>query len=231
MGSREMALHKILVVASAVLGGCFCQQGPERVTPVPILRFLDTQNEDGSYTYGFEAGDGTYKIETRHQNGQVQGKYGYYDPDGVLRETVYGADPDQGTQIDEVPAPFDKDLRGSAGNPEVRRGRPVKIVNGRRAVLRKRLRSRPQSTPIINQADSLNHRKTNIEPSITNQRERQGVRNRISQRQLQPIRNNRIGGLKQEETFRSRELRGSNDLSDPFITNLDLNTGSYTISY
>ena len=29
---------------------------------VPILRFIDTQNPDGSYTYGYESGDGTYKV-------------------------------------------------------------------------------------------------------------------------------------------------------------------------
>ena len=33
--------------------------------PVPILRSLDQQNPDGSYTFGYESGDGTYKIETR----------------------------------------------------------------------------------------------------------------------------------------------------------------------
>ena len=34
-------------------------------TPVPILRSLDQQNPDGSYTYGYEGADGTSKIETR----------------------------------------------------------------------------------------------------------------------------------------------------------------------
>ena len=38
----------------------------ETTTPVPILRYIDTQNSDGSYTYGYESGDGTYKIETRY---------------------------------------------------------------------------------------------------------------------------------------------------------------------
>ena len=33
--------------------------------PIPILRYLDQQNPDGSYTFGYESGDGTYKIETR----------------------------------------------------------------------------------------------------------------------------------------------------------------------
>lgn len=61
-------------------------------TPVPILRFLDTQNPDGSYTYGYESGDGTYKIETRYPDGEVKGKYGYYDDLGEFREVEYGAD-------------------------------------------------------------------------------------------------------------------------------------------
>merc|ERR1712172_336987 len=63
----------------------------ESTTPVPILRFVDTQNADGSYTYGYENGDGTYKIETRLATGEVRGKYGYCDDTGVLREVAYGA--------------------------------------------------------------------------------------------------------------------------------------------
>ena len=41
------------------------EEQKETTTPVPILRYIDTQNNDGSYTYGYESGDGTYKIETR----------------------------------------------------------------------------------------------------------------------------------------------------------------------
>ena len=65
-------------------------------TPIPILRHVDTQNPDGSYTYGYESGDGTYKIETRYTTGEVKGKYGYYDDTGYLREVEYGAAPDRG---------------------------------------------------------------------------------------------------------------------------------------
>jgi len=63
----------------------------QSTTPVPILRFVDTQNADGSYTYGYENGDGSYKIETRLATGEVRGKYGYYDDTGALREVAYGA--------------------------------------------------------------------------------------------------------------------------------------------
>lgn len=48
-------------------------------------------NEDGSYTYGYEGGDGSYKVETKSVNGEVRGKYGYYDDLGQLREIEYGA--------------------------------------------------------------------------------------------------------------------------------------------
>jgi len=73
------------------------RQEPESTTPiVPILRSVDRQNPDGSYTYGYESGDGTYKIETRYPTGEVKGKYGYYDPSGLFREVEYGAAPEQG---------------------------------------------------------------------------------------------------------------------------------------
>jgi len=68
----------------------------ENTTPVPILRQIDTQNPDGSYTYGYESGDGTYKIETRYPTGEVKGKYGYYDDTGLFREVEYGAAPELG---------------------------------------------------------------------------------------------------------------------------------------
>jgi len=60
-------------------------------TPVPILKQINKVNEDGSYTYGYENADGSYKIETKDANGQVQGKYGYYDDQNTLREVEYGA--------------------------------------------------------------------------------------------------------------------------------------------
>lgn len=48
-------------------------------------------NEDGSYTYGYEAADGTFKIETKLPTGEVKGKYGYVDDVGKVRVVEYGA--------------------------------------------------------------------------------------------------------------------------------------------
>ena len=55
--------------------------------------FSVRHNEDGSYTYGYEADDGSFKLETRHVDGRVEGKYGYIDIDsGELKVIEYGAD-------------------------------------------------------------------------------------------------------------------------------------------
>merc|ERR1712126_72038 len=105
MGSTTMAFNKILV---SVLLGCVAGQNSRTfpgfsldedistTTPVPILKFIDQHNNDGSYTYGFQSADGTYKIETRLVTGEVKGKYGYIDANGNLKETSYGADTGKG---------------------------------------------------------------------------------------------------------------------------------------
>ncbi|XP_025193347.1 cuticle protein 3-like [Melanaphis sacchari] len=60
-------------------------------TVIPILKQVNRQNEDGSYSYGYENADGTYKIETKYPSGEVYGKYGYVDETGKLRTVEYGA--------------------------------------------------------------------------------------------------------------------------------------------
>merc|ERR1711884_926981 len=124
MGSYNMAVNKILSVL-LVAGSTPAWTNPQfnfnfnnnigterpisSTTPVPILRYVDTQNIDGSYTYGYEAADGTYKLETRFVDGRGKGKYGYIDPEGVLREASYGAEAGRGFEPEiqgvELPPP------------------------------------------------------------------------------------------------------------------------------
>ncbi|XP_078032692.1 cuticular protein 27 isoform X1 [Augochlora pura] len=63
----------------------------EVTTPVPILKQINKHNEDGSYSYGYEAADGSYKIESKYPTGEVYGKYGFVDDTGSIREVEYGA--------------------------------------------------------------------------------------------------------------------------------------------
>ena len=47
-----------------------------------VYYYIDSfprHNEDGSYSYGYEAADGSFKLETRFPDGRVKGKYGYVD--------------------------------------------------------------------------------------------------------------------------------------------------------
>merc|ERR1712038_1048279 len=98
MGSAEMAVNKILVLAVIVgsVAGQLTGTDSETSTPVPILRCLDQQNDDGSYTFGYESAEGTYKIENRAANGQIKGKYGYIDANGDLQETIYDGTAEHG---------------------------------------------------------------------------------------------------------------------------------------
>lgn len=66
------------------------QEEPKQ-EPIAILKQINKHNEDGSYTYGYEGADGSFKIETKDANGDVKGKYGYVDGSGKVRTVEYGA--------------------------------------------------------------------------------------------------------------------------------------------
>ncbi|XP_058812871.1 uncharacterized protein LOC131677188 [Topomyia yanbarensis] len=99
--------YKLLAVACLV-GAVVAQQdyqqeyrpAPHRIgtnaaepkpTPIPILKQINRHNEDGSYTYGYEGADGSFKIETKLATGEVKGKYGYVDEGGKVKVVEYGA--------------------------------------------------------------------------------------------------------------------------------------------
>lgn len=46
-------------------------------------------NDDGSFTFGYVAEDGSFREETRGVDCITRGKYGYIDPDGKRREFTY----------------------------------------------------------------------------------------------------------------------------------------------
>lgn len=62
--------------------------GPQEVE---IVKQINRVNEDGSYTYGYEAADGSFKIETRDVSGTVKGMFGYIDETGELKRVSYTA--------------------------------------------------------------------------------------------------------------------------------------------
>lgn len=74
--------------------------------PVQTIRNYSKVNDDGSFTFGYEAADGSFKEETRGTDCVVRGKYGYIDPDGNKREFTYVSgnpcDPNNPEQEEEV---------------------------------------------------------------------------------------------------------------------------------
>lgn len=57
-----------------------------KAPPVQTIRNYNKVNDDGSFTFGYEAADGSFKEETRGTDCVVRGRYGYVDPEGVLRD-------------------------------------------------------------------------------------------------------------------------------------------------
>lgn len=71
-------------------------------TKVEIVKQIRRLNEDGSYTIGYEADDGTFKIESRDVLGNVKGTFGYIDQDGEVKRVTYSSSSDS-TPVTPVP--------------------------------------------------------------------------------------------------------------------------------
>merc|ERR1712038_1588098 len=72
--------------------------------PVVIIKQVNEINEDGSYTVGYEASDGTFKLETKDAEGNVEGKYGFLDENGEIKIVEYSANNSTGFTSDlELP--------------------------------------------------------------------------------------------------------------------------------
>jgi len=279
-------------------------------TPIPILKFVDQHNTDGSYTYGFQSADGTYKLETRLKSGEVKGKYGYIDSDGNLKETSYGADTvtgfvptvdgkvhsppsisqpedleQQNLIPDFAPTPSPKIAQRPVALPKLNarptnnnnnraslpasrfqnfrpQATPVeqqqednfRVVNGRRAVLRKRVRptSQPQepvqAVPNRNTVNSqiiADEKESRVEALKERQRQLQILEDQRSQlvrlQQAQqgqrplPARSETARSFsftQQQQQFRAQPQQQELFAPlDPFVSNFNSNSGTYSIKY
>lgn len=54
---------------------------------VTILKQINQLNGDGSYTFGYEASDGSFRVENMDVDGYITGRYGYVDAYGQPQET------------------------------------------------------------------------------------------------------------------------------------------------
>merc|ERR1711874_501604 len=78
---------------------------PSTEAPVVIIKQVNEINDDGTYTVGYEASDGSFKLETKDAEGNVEGKYGFVDKDGEIKIVEYSANNSTGFTSDlELPA-------------------------------------------------------------------------------------------------------------------------------
>jgi len=233
MGSYNMAFNKNLFVL-LVAGSAPAWTKPQffnnfnsnsdlgsvsSTTPVPILRYVDTQNIDGSYTYGYEAADGTYKLETRFVE---------LPPPVTASEAPI-------ENIIQDPAPV-KSFKNFQASDEVRK---VKVVNGRRAQLIKvrRVKATPAPDRFIDEeaAKKANLKARQEQLRSLEQHRRQLVK--LQQRQ-QPTttrqqQSRAFPAFQREESFRSASpvAAPTSSVSDPYISGFNLNTGAYSYQY
>lgn len=72
-----------------------------------IIKQIRRVNNDGSYTVGYEALDGTFKIESRDVLGNVKGTYGYVDENGEIKRVSYTAN-NTTSGLKSTPQPFEQ---------------------------------------------------------------------------------------------------------------------------
>ncbi|XP_025195228.1 putative mediator of RNA polymerase II transcription subunit 26 [Melanaphis sacchari] len=114
------------------------EQPPQQKEPTAqTIRNFNKLNDDGSFTFGYEADDGSFKEETRGTDCVVRGKYGYVDPDGNKREFTYvqgnPCDPNATTAEDEEEQPgkpgeeenVPANIPVNAGRPKPKNSRPT----------------------------------------------------------------------------------------------------------
>lgn len=117
------------------------RQETSRAPPVQTIRNYNKINDDGSFTFGYEAADGSFKEETRGTDCVVRGKYGYVDPDGNKREFTYVSgnpcDPNSISQEEE------DELKDKSNEEE---NIPANIPRRPNFVVRPLAKSRPTTT-------------------------------------------------------------------------------------
>ncbi|KZC03748.1 hypothetical protein WN55_06395 [Dufourea novaeangliae] len=95
---------------------------------VAILKQIRKVNEDGSYTYGYEAGDGSFKVESRDVLGNIKGTFGFVDADGEIKRVSYSSSNGTGFKATTV-SPLQEQVSVVQSIPRVNRTTTTKKPN------------------------------------------------------------------------------------------------------
>merc|ERR1712106_499069 len=167
---------------------------PSTEAPVVIIKQVNEINEDGTYTVGYEASDGSFKLETKDIEGNVEGKYGFIDETGEIKIVEYSANNSTGFTSDSgVPA---VDLSAAVSGEAA----PAAAVSPAFALEQQR------------HAAVIAHQKSVVE------RQQQIARQRDDSAQRQAFANQRGGQSQRRPVFNAANFNPSRPASEQFNT-------------
>ena len=135
----------------------------ERKPVVETVRRYSFESDDGSFTWGYENADGSFKEETRGADCVVRGKYGYVDPEGVKREFTY----EQGNPCNrdaEQESESDEESEEESEEQVVAVRRPTRPNIPQRATFVNTPRPRPAAPSFAFDASEEQEEEVNIAP-------------------------------------------------------------------
>ncbi|XP_025406476.1 mediator of RNA polymerase II transcription subunit 15-like [Sipha flava] len=97
---ETVAATKTTTASSATAATTATAEAASTALPkdVSIIKQINKVNDDGSYTFGYEASDGSFKVESRDVAGNVKGMFGFVDESGQLKRVTYSANNSSGFQ-------------------------------------------------------------------------------------------------------------------------------------
>merc|ERR1739848_2815 len=191
-------------------------EAPKASTEEVIIKYINEINEDGSYTVGFEAADGTFKMETRDVEGNVEGTYGFLNEHGEIEVEEYSSNNSTGfttnNRLPELPV-FDPEegTNSVVEDPAFvqERARHQAVLDHQKRVVEKQKEIQAQNERNLQRQSFANRRNNgqrrpvfnaaNFNPNapISNQFDQQGFNqdfNRFSQQQ-------QFAGQQQQQQF------------------------------
>merc|ERR1711874_626105 len=195
-------------------------EAPKAVTEEVIIKYINEINEDGSYTVGFEAADGTFKMETRDVEGNVEGTYGFLNEHGEIEVVEYSSNNSTGfttnNRLPELPV-FDPEegTNSVVEDPAFvqERARHQAVLDHQKRVVEKQKAIQAQNERNLQRQSFANQRNNgqrrpvfnaaNFNPNapISNQFDQQGFNqdfNRFTQQQ-------QFAGQQQQQQFTPRQ--------------------------
>merc|ERR1711922_96639 len=195
-------------------------EAPKAVTEEVIIKYINEINEDGSYTVGLEAADGTFKMETRDVEGNVEGTYGFLNEHGEIEVVEYSSNNSTGfttnNRLPELPV-FDPEegTNSVVEDPAFvqERARHQAVLDHQKRVVEKQKAIQAQNERNLQRQSFANQRNNgqrrpvfnaaNFNPNapISNQFDQQGFSqdfNRFTQQQ-------QFAGQQQQQQFTPRQ--------------------------